>query len=187
MSFLRLNRSLALFVFIFFSCGLVGGEIYQMCINERLNGMDLEADCYRQDGQLRWGVWINLENIIKNDDGYLEWEQGLSVSQSCNKIGLGRDFRLQARCEQWTARGTRRVFSSLDLSQRIVVEDGWMVYDDGRLPDDSVSCTSADYIFDETSVYPRHSCKTDCDCNGERRCSGANWCEEKPIEPVIVY
>ena len=165
----------------------IGGEMYSHCENLHLKkNLEIHGDCYADNGQLRWGVWIDLRFYIENYDGFLSWSASGGFDRTCSEIRLTRDYYLIARCEAFRNGRWTKIRTEIDLATGIKVQDGWLVYDD-LIPPTGPTCTDPEYVFDETRSYPPHSCKTSCDCNSTRTCSGAGYCQDSHRPPVIVY
>ena len=156
-------------------------SIAKYCENEQVKresfGLVLSADCYANNGQLRWGTNLLLNKKVFDPDLYLE---------DCRNFRLQRRFILTAGCKQFRPNGKiywERI--RIDLNRIIIVKDsGELVYIDEYT--NPTSCTDPEYYFDERLSSPPGTCRTDCECDGDRYCK-ERWCKDPQPYPSIVY
>jgi len=103
-----------------------GRNFSYTCMNIRLNGTILTADCRTKGGTYNYGATINLDVIIGNRNGNLEFENN-SFSKTCTDISVTTmpHAALWATCRTYQG-GLHR--SILNLDNFIGNYDGWMRY-----------------------------------------------------------
>lgn len=158
-------------------------SVVKYCENEIIKkdnyGLILYADCYANNGQLKWGSSIHLDQDIFGTDAY-----GNRLEE-CRNIRLKRGFLLVAACKNFRTNGDffwQREFIDLNRLLAVKADGSLAYYDEVSNPR---TCTDPEYFYNEQLSSPRSSCRSNCECDGARYCDD-NWCKN-PDSTTIVY
>ena len=100
------------------------GNFSGSCDNIRLNGVQFIASCRDKNGRFRWSG-LNLNTLIANDDGKLNWRNYGGFAGSCVGMRIYLGHQLVATC---TKRNGSKVGTFIDLDDHIANYDGQLSY-----------------------------------------------------------
>ncbi|EWC46737.1 hypothetical protein DRE_03982 [Drechslerella stenobrocha 248] len=102
----------------------VQASISSQCINVRLQGLWLVADCLPDSGTMRFQSSVYLQNKITNREGVLQWQTNGNYAASCTECTIVAPASLSCKCRPTWGQA---VPALINLQDHIAVYNGFIL------------------------------------------------------------